>query len=115
MSKINLITKNRLLIAAATLYNGKLDMDFAEMLVKRELDDFEVIDNVEHDMDLDFISSTGYTPEDFAFVKDLQESGAVNMFLARPFIINCLHKSEDDARDLLMLYMKHYGKIYKGN
>jgi len=52
------------------------------------------------------------TEESLIFMKQLQESGAVNMFQCIPNIQQNLFFDRHEAKDLLLFYMENYTALY---
>ena len=48
--------------------------------------------------------------EVYAFLEDLRESGATNMFGASPYLVDEFGFSRNDARDLLQDWMINYAE-----
>ena len=46
------------------------------------------------------------------FMKELQESGSVNMFASGEVVQSTLHLPREDARKLVLYYIKNYNRIY---
>lgn len=113
-------TETDLILEVAKLYNGYLTLDKAikiyemEYGIKPEIVESEkeyiyvgyqdVVDN--GDM------PDGVTVEHLIFMKDLQESGNVNMFAAIPEIEKCLRVDRGLASNILSVYMKQYSLLY---
>ena len=48
--------------------------------------------------------------EHLDYLDEIRESGIVNMFGARPYLMNAFEMSDDDARTILLYWMKTFGE-----
>ena len=48
--------------------------------------------------------------EHLEYLDDLRESGATNMFGARPWLMNAFEMDDEDARTVLLYWMKSFSE-----
>ena len=110
------MTKNELLNKVSSFYSGYLTTDKALKLFDIEYGYTpEITQNTlsVSDADIKALNLPEHvTPEALSFVKDLQESGVVNMFAATPNIQAGLLVERQEAKDILSAYMKHYTFLF---
>jgi len=114
--KIEKMTENQLFNKVSEFYRGALTIDKALKLYEFEYNTVPEIIESKQIVSDKYISTLGY-PEycdanAFTFMKELQESGVVNMFGAVPNIQYGLFLGKKEATKLLTIYMKDYDKIY---
>ena len=109
-------TKTGLITEVSKFYKGALDFKKALVIFELEYGFYPDIEETKQIVNQEFIDSMNYpesvTVEALTYMKELQESGAVNLFSSTPFIQNALAYSRQEAKELLMVYMKDYDKIY---
>ena len=109
-------TKTGLITEVSKFYKGALNFDKALKIYELEYGRTPTIIVAKNIINEDFITNNNYpsfvTTEALTFMKELQESGAVNMFVSTPYIQNALMLDKEDARALLLIYMEDYTKIY---
>lgn len=111
-------TINELIFEVTKFYNGTLDPVKALKLFQLEfgfkpkirISDSDIWFN---DFILEKYKPEFVTKEHLVFMKELQESGVVNMFMSRPYIINRFDCSDLEAKEIFSFYAKHYNEIYK--
>jgi len=110
------MTKTELITEVSKFYSRQLSFEKALDLFELEYGYKPEIIEKNNLVNEGFVKSMGYpwfvTPEALTFMKELQESGATNMFGATPYIQNALGLSKNNAKELLMIYMKDYNEIY---
>ena len=116
MKSLNSMTSTQLITEVSKFYKGSLDIYKALKLFEIEYGYEPEIVQPENIINESFIQNAGYpdfvTPEALSYMKELQESGAVNMFSSVSYIQNALALSIKQAKELLMIYMKDYTMIY---
>ena len=109
-------TETGLITEVNKFYKGALYFEKALKIYEIEFGYTPKIIETENIINEDFIANSNYpdfvTTEALSFMKELQDSGAVNMFGATPYIQNALMLDKGDATELLLIYMKDYTKIY---
>ena len=109
-------TKNELTNKVSTFYNGYLDLNKALKLFEIEYGFVPTIIERPNLINQKFCDAQNYpdfiNPESLTYMKDLQESGVVNMFMATGHIQAALLLGREEARELLTTYMKDYQDIY---
>jgi len=109
-------TETGLITEVTKFYKGALYFEKALKLFEIEYGYIPEINKPKQIIDEDFVSSQNYpeyvTSEALSYMKELQESGAVNMFFAVPYIMNALFLVKKEAVDLLKIYIEDYTKIY---
>ena len=109
-------TKTGLITEVSKFYKGALDYEKALIIFEVEYGFMPELEETKQMINQEFIDSMDYpesvTAEALTYMKELQESGATNMFAATPFIQNALAYSKQEARELLKVYMTDYDKIY---
>ncbi len=109
---MRILTSTQLITEVSKFYKGALDHHKALKLFEIEYGYIpEIVKPNKKDVFLsnypDFV-----TEEALSYMKELQESGAVNMFASTPYIQNALALDHKQAKELLMIYMSDYEKIY---
>ena len=109
-------TKNELTNLVSTFYKGLLTFDKAIALFELEYSFTPTIIKRLDIVSEDYIASMNFpeiaSAENLTYMKDLQDSGATNMFAANSFIQAALCCSRKEASELLGIYMKHYEELY---
>jgi hypothetical protein len=110
------ITKNELFNEVSKFYTRAVNVNKALTLYEMEYGYRPEIIERKNLVNEKFIKSMNYpeyvTPEALTFMKDLQDSGVVNMIMSVSNIQAGLHLNLKDARELLKIYMKDYIEIY---
>jgi hypothetical protein len=110
------MTKNELFAKVSEFYKGYLDVDKALTLYELHYGEIPEIEEAKFLMTQEYVDGFGYpeyiTAEALTYIKELQESGVVNMFQSVPFIQAALGFTAKEAKELLSIYMKDYTKIY---
>ena len=110
------MTETELITEVGKFYDRSLFLDKALKLYEMEYGYVPEIVKPDLLINQEFVDSMNFpecvTPEALTYMKELQESGVTNMFSSAPFIQQALMYSRQDAKTLLMTYMKHYTKIY---
>ena len=108
------MTKNKLFFEVQKFYKGVLTEEKAIKLYE-----FEYGETPELETNRDLFGQRDFSEypwfvnaKSLTFMKDLQESGAVNMFSSTAIISSSLHLDKNDSKELLMVYIKDYTKIY---
>jgi len=114
--KTETMTVNQLFNKVSEFYRGVLTKEKALKLYEFEYNTIPEIIESEQILSDRYISTLGYpdycNADAFTFMKELQESGLVNMFASVPNIQAGLHLNRKEATTLLKIYMKDYIKIY---
>lgn len=112
-------TEPQLLMQVSSFYNGYLTLDKALKVFDIEYGYTPEIISDDEDIWIGYDEvkeqgnmPEGVTKEHLRFVKQLQESGTVNMFSARPEIEKCLLVDRNLAKDILSTYMNNYALLY---
>ena len=50
------------------------------------------------------------TNEHWIYLEELRKSGVVNMYGAAPYIMSEFHVSQDEAKEILLNWMKNYNR-----
>jgi hypothetical protein len=107
------LTEFECLREAGKTYSGFLNLPKAIEFLKFENGwDVEIIEE-----EYPYISKTvceryNVTQKQMQFMKDLQESGEVNMFACFDIVQQRLLLDKDAARNVVMTYITHYTEIY---
>ena len=110
------MTETQLITEVTKFYKGALYLDKALKIYELEYGYTPEIIEADGNIDENWVQKAGYP--DFVdakalnYMKELQESGATNMFTATPYIQNALGLDKGDAIELLLTYMRDYDKIY---
>ena len=117
------MTEFELIDIVSKFYKGSLDKDKAIKIFNVE---FGYMPDIEEDAKTFYVNETyidklneieedvvDFLYSDYMYLKELQESGSINMFIELPnAIIQRLGYSIDEARVLAKNYMKFYKEIY---
>lgn len=114
-------TESELLIKVSTFYNAPLDIEKAKAIyeitfgIAPTIVDKELI--VSFEDNFNSLKDAGSVDDDIyyehlKFTKELQESGATNMFIARPYIENGCDVSNEHAGRILKCFMEKYENIF---
>jgi len=106
------LTETQLLTHISTFYKGSLDFEKAQKLFEFEygfppkikLQKITPYDTTDYPY---FVDQKALT-----YMKELQESGVVNMYMSTNYIQTALGLDRHEAIELLTIYMKDYTKIY---
>ena len=116
MTQKTKMTMTELMTEVGTFYKRALHPEKALQLFEMEYGYLPEIIEPNPLINQKFIDAQDYpecvTVEALTYMKELQESGVTNMFQAVPYIQQALMYDRHEARDLLMVYMKDYTKIY---
>ena len=109
-------TETELITTVTEFYKGGLYLSKALKIFELEFGYVPKIVEPTMILNQEFIDTQDYpecvTVEALTFMKELQESGVTNMFMASPYIQNALMCDKRDASAILKVYMKDYDKIY---
>ena len=109
-------TETEIITQVTTFYKGTLFLEKAIKLFEFEYGFLPEIVDPTLLINEDFIDNQNYpdfvTIEALSYMKELQESGVVNMFMSTPYIQNALFLSKSEAKEVLMIYIQDYTKIY---
>lgn len=110
------MTETELITAVSEFYKKYVHFDKALKIFELEYGYTPVIIKAKPLVNQEFIDAQNYpecvTAEALTYMKELQESGVVNMFMATPYIQQALMVDTSDARAILKVYMTDYEKIY---
>lgn len=107
------LTKFECLQKAGKLYKGYLTIEKAIEFLKFEYDwDIELIEDETKNINIEFCKEHNINPEYMIFMKNLQESGEVNMVASTKIIMQRLLLDRKEAFDLLKNYIAYYKEIF---
>jgi hypothetical protein len=107
------MTEFECLREAGKHYKGVLTLDKAINFLKFENGwDVEIIEKEYPHISKAVCDRYNVTQKQMQFMKDLQESGEVNMFACSGIVQQRLLLERDDAKNVVMTYIKHYTEIY---
>ena len=107
------LTEFEILREAGKTYSGFLDIPKAVDFLKFEKGwDIEIIEDEYPNINTDACEKYDVTPKQMYFMKDLQESGEVNMMACRDIIQTRLLLDPTEAKHVHMTYISNYTEIY---
>lgn len=110
------MTETELITEVGKFYDRSLYLEKALNLFEFEYGYKPEIIKPQHIVNQEFIDSQNYpesiTVEALTYMKELQESGVVNMFSSGRHIQQALMVDRHEAREILGVYMKDYTNIY---
>jgi len=110
---IKQMTEFEALREAGKHYSNFLDIHKAIAFLKFENGwDVEIIEDEYPNINIDACHDLHVTPKQMFFMKELQESGEVNMFQSIPLIQTRLLLDRKDAKHVWSTYIHNYTEIY---
>jgi len=107
------LTEFECLQEAGKLYKGFLTLDKAISFLKFENNwDVEIIEDDLKNINASFCLENNIDPKHMIFMKKLQESGEVNMFMSHNIVMTRLLLDKKEASEVIKNYMRFYKYIY---